>query len=255
MDVMRISQLAERTGVPASTLRFYEEEGLLAAGRTPAGYRIYGQDAVERLQFIKAAKHLGLPLKEIADLLAAWETGMCAQVKADLRPRITARLAKVAQHTAELRAVTDTLRYVLERLDALPDRACRCDSSCGFLTAPAEPKPAELMLSPGEDAIGRGSERWRTAPVACSLPHDEVAGRTAAWREVLDGATRADIPDGLWLTLPVSRASAVAGLAAAEQRCCPFLDFRLYLDGPVFHLEVRAPTGAADLLAGLFASA
>jgi MerR family transcriptional regulator, copper efflux regulator len=243
MDVMRISQLAERTGVPASTLRFYEEEGLLAAGRTPAGYRIYGQDAVERLQFIKAAKHLGLPLKEIADLLAAWETGMCAQVKADLRPRITARLAKVAQHTAELRAVTDTLRYVLERLDALPDRACRCDADCGFLTAPAEPKP------------GRGSERWRTAPVACSLPHDEVAGRTAAWREALDGTTRADISDGLWLTLPASRASAVAGLAAAEQRCCPFLDFRLYLDGPIFHLEVRAPTGAADLLAALFASA
>jgi DNA-binding transcriptional MerR regulator len=78
MDAMWISQLAERTGVSASTLRFYEKEGLLAAGRTSAGYRVYGQDAVERLAFIKTAKHLGLPLEEIADLLAAWEAGTCA---------------------------------------------------------------------------------------------------------------------------------------------------------------------------------
>jgi hypothetical protein len=47
-------------------------------------------------------------------------------------------------------------------------------------------------------------------------------------------------------------AAAVAGLAAAEQDCCPFLDFRLHLDGPVLHLEVRAPSDAADLLAALF---
>ncbi|WP_244318556.1 MerR family DNA-binding transcriptional regulator [Streptomyces brevispora] len=49
---MRISQLAERSGVPATTLRFYETAGLLPAERTPAGYRLYGQDAVDRLAFI-----------------------------------------------------------------------------------------------------------------------------------------------------------------------------------------------------------
>ncbi|MFD5036597.1 MerR family DNA-binding transcriptional regulator [Streptomyces sp. NPDC058377] len=45
---MRISQLAERSGVPATTLRFYAGAGLLPADRTPAGYRVYGEDAVER---------------------------------------------------------------------------------------------------------------------------------------------------------------------------------------------------------------
>lgn len=58
---MRISQLAERSGVPATTLRFYEGAGLLPADRTPAGYRSYDEDAVERLAFIGAAKRLGLP--------------------------------------------------------------------------------------------------------------------------------------------------------------------------------------------------
>jgi len=242
MDVMRISQLAERSGVPATTLRFYEDAGLLPAGRTPAGYRLYGEDAVERLRFISAAKHLGLPLEEIADLLTVWETGTCAQVKADLRPRVIARLDQAAQRAAELRAFTATLRGALEHLDALPDRAGRCDPGCGFPAAPATRKPA-----------GHDSERWRTAPVACSLPAEDLTGRAVAWQEALDGATRTPIPDGLRLTLPVGRAPAIAALAAAEQDCCPFLGFRLHLDGPVLHLEVRAPADAADLLTSLSA--
>ncbi|MGW7750765.1 MerR family DNA-binding transcriptional regulator [Streptomyces violaceusniger] len=47
MRTMRISQLAERSGVPATTLRFYESAGLLPADRTPHGYRSYREDAVE----------------------------------------------------------------------------------------------------------------------------------------------------------------------------------------------------------------
>src|SRR6478735_9410628 len=66
----RISQLAARSGVPATTLRFYEEAGLLPADRTPSGYRVYGEDAVERLAFISSAKLLGLALEEIRELLA-----------------------------------------------------------------------------------------------------------------------------------------------------------------------------------------
>lgn len=57
---------------------------------------------------------------------------------------------------------------------------------------------------------------------------------------------------GLRLTLPADRTVRIAGPAAAEQRCCPFFDFRLHLDGPVLHLEVRAPAEGRTLLAGLF---
>ncbi|MFB7031600.1 MULTISPECIES: MerR family transcriptional regulator [unclassified Streptomyces] len=120
---MRISQLAERSGVPATTLRFYEGAGLLPAERTPAGYRLYGEDALERLAFIGAAKHLGLPLEEIGELLEVWEAGACRDVKADLRPRIAARLAQAETRAAGLAAFTALLHAALEHLDTLPDRA------------------------------------------------------------------------------------------------------------------------------------
>jgi MerR family transcriptional regulator, copper efflux regulator len=253
MDMMRISQLAERSGVPASTLRFYEAEGLLPAARTMAGYRAYGDDAVERLGFIGAAKHLGLPLSEIRDLLEVWQAGSCAQVRADLRPRLTARLEQAEERTAELGAFSAMLRNALGHLDALPDRPGRCDPGCGFLTGtPPARGSGGHPPAPGPGAAGQHGGRSRPAPVACSLPAIEKADRAAGWRKVTSGATADQIPGGLRLTLPAGRAAAVAGLAAAEQDCCPFLDFRIHLDGPVLRLEVRAPAAAAGVLVGLF---
>ncbi|MFD4124451.1 MerR family transcriptional regulator [Streptomyces globisporus] len=298
MTSMRISQLAERSGVPATTLRFYESAGLLSADRTPAGYRMYGEDAVDRLAFIGAAKHLGLALEEIGELVGVWEAGACRDVKADLRPRISARLAEAEVRAAELAAFTASLRGALAHLEALPDRAGRCDPECGFL-APgvgarsvsgsvsaqaAAPGPgssvpgsapvsggapggqpvgvvlsprreADVALSPRREAAEQETERWRAAPVACSLSGDGLHERTARWREAVAGAARAAVPEGLRLTLPVDRVTRIAELAAAEQECCPFFDFRLHLDGPYLHLEVRAPADGGALLTDLFGSA
>ncbi|MFJ3582743.1 MerR family transcriptional regulator [Streptomyces sp. NPDC090127] len=251
---MRISQLAQRSGVPATTLRFYEGAGLLPAGRAPSGYRVYGEDAVERLAFIGAAKHLGLPLEEIGELLAVWEAGACRDVKADLRPRIAARLAEAEGRAAGLVAFTASLRTALSHVDALPDRAGRCDPECGFLPPP-DGRPVDVALAPGLRAAEEEAERWRTAPVACSLTGDGVTERIAQWRAAVAGAVRTAFPEGLRLTLPVDRTAKVAELAAAEQRCCPFFDFRLHLDGPRLHLEVRAPADGAGLLADLFGRA
>jgi len=250
--MMRISQLAARSGVPASTLRFYESAGLLPTARTAAGYRLYGEDAVERLGLISTGKRLGLPLDEIGDLLAVWETGTCAQVKADLRPRITARLAQAAERAAEIEALADALRGALKHVEALPDRTGRCGPACGFPATASPPPGAAAGPAPSREAADGEGQRWRTAPIACSLAAGDVPSRAAAWREAISGATAAGIPGGMRLTVPASRAAAVAGLAAAEQDCCPFLDFRLHLDGPVLHLEVRAPGDAADMLAALF---
>ncbi|WP_247706368.1 hypothetical protein [Streptomyces liliiviolaceus] len=63
------------------------------------------------------------------------------------------------------------------------------------------------------------------------------------------------MPDGLRLTLPVERTSRIAELAAAEQQCCAFFDFRLHLDGPQLHLEVRASAEGTGLLNDLFGTA
>jgi len=237
---MRISQLAERSGVPATTLRFYESAGLISAERTPSGYRLFGQETVRRLAFIAAAKHLGLPLREIADLLAVWQTGACAEVKADLRPRIAARLAEAERRGAELAAFAASLRSASAHLDALPDRVTPCDPECGFLSHATVPE--------------RQTERWRDAAVACSLTGEGITERVAQWRSALAGARRKEIPDGLRLTVPAERFLALAELASAEQQCCPFFGFRFRLDGPVLDFEVRAPAEAADLLADVFAA-
>ncbi|GAA4756282.1 hypothetical protein GCM10023328_45020 [Modestobacter marinus] len=63
------------SGAPATTLRSYEREGLLPADRTAVGYRDYGPPAVDRLALIGTAKHPGLPLAEIRQLLQVWEGG------------------------------------------------------------------------------------------------------------------------------------------------------------------------------------
>ena len=253
MSAMRISQLAERSGVPATTLRFYESAGLLPAERTPSGYRVYGQDAIERLAFIGAAKHLGLPLDEISELLGVWQSGACAQVKADLRPRIAVRLAEAEARGAELAAFTASLRAALQHLDALPERTRRCDPLCGFLTyRPPTARRVDVELPPIRPAE---PQRWRSASITCALDPDELRERAEQWREATAGATRTAIDKGVGLTLPVERTAALATLAAAERHCCPFFDFRLHLDGPVVHLEATAPADAADLLDHLFVSA
>jgi DNA-binding transcriptional MerR regulator len=60
-------ELAERAGVGFDSLRYYEERGILPPPkRSPANYRLYGEDAVERLAFVKRAKRCGFTLKEIA---------------------------------------------------------------------------------------------------------------------------------------------------------------------------------------------
>jgi DNA-binding transcriptional MerR regulator len=117
MSTYRISQLAQRTGVSASTLRFYEGSGLLPAERTPSGYRVYDDTAVDRLAFISSAKMMGLALSEISDLLPVWQSGVCASVRSHLAPLIDARISETDRRLAELSAVAEDLRAAVSGPD------------------------------------------------------------------------------------------------------------------------------------------
>lgn len=65
-----IGRVARMAGVSADTLRYYESEGLLApASKTAAGYRLYDNEAVRRVRFIKHAQHCGFTLSDIKELL------------------------------------------------------------------------------------------------------------------------------------------------------------------------------------------
>lgn len=74
---MLIGELARRTGVNPKTIRYYEEVGVLPpARRAPSRYRQYGDEDVERLEFIRNAKALGVTLEEIKELLAFRDRGV-----------------------------------------------------------------------------------------------------------------------------------------------------------------------------------
>lgn len=140
---------------PASTARTMSahrlggsQAGLLPAERTTGGYRVYDEAAIERLGFISSAKHLGLPLEEIAELLGVWASGACRDVKADLRPRVMARIADAQERAAELAAFTAVLHRALEHLDALPDRLDRCDPQCAFLAQDVQEPPLRRRSLP-----------------------------------------------------------------------------------------------------------
>ena len=90
-DTMKIGELARVTGLTVKSIRYYELLRLLAeAPRTESGYRIYSQDAVQRLLFIKKAKRLGLSLDEIKDILELYENQQapCVHVLALLDRKI-----------------------------------------------------------------------------------------------------------------------------------------------------------------------
>lgn len=74
MAQQTIGQLAKRIGVRTSTLRYYEEQGLLTpAGRTESGYRLYDEQAEQTLYFIQRAQRLGFSLADIGTLLEGWQ--------------------------------------------------------------------------------------------------------------------------------------------------------------------------------------
>lgn len=65
-ELFTIGQAAQAVGVPATTLRYYEREGVLGpAVRSRAGYRLYDTAAVERLEFVRSAQAVGFTLDDI----------------------------------------------------------------------------------------------------------------------------------------------------------------------------------------------
>ncbi|MBT2531106.1 MerR family transcriptional regulator [Arthrobacter sp. ISL-48] len=121
MKTLRISEVAARTGVPATTLRYYEDIGLIGpAVRSANGYRTYDERDLERLAVITRAKKLDISLEDVRDLVAAWESDECGTVQHRLSGIVATRLRETRESIAELTGLADQLEQARARLTGKP---------------------------------------------------------------------------------------------------------------------------------------
>ncbi len=141
MSGMTVSKLARKVGASPDTVRYYERLGLLPdTARTAAGYRLFGDQDVERMRFIQSAQRLGFSLAEIAELLGIREHGLCPCGRA--RDRLAAKLDEIDARLAELRALRGTVQTVLDSAEE-PGRCWSCP-----------PQILQITTRPQEDHHG-----------------------------------------------------------------------------------------------------
>ena len=108
MDELTIGDVSKRAHVHIETLRYYERQGLVPRPRrSGANYRLYAQDTVRRVRFIKSAQELGFSLKEIRELLSLRATPQtrCWEVRERAEAKIKAIEAKLASLQAMKQAL------------------------------------------------------------------------------------------------------------------------------------------------------
>lgn len=107
---LSISEVAERTGLTAHTLRYYEREGILpdAVQRTLSGHRVYSQDDVEWLAICKSLRASRMPLAEIRDYVVLVKRGAGNEEE---------RLALLRRHQESLTAQIDQLRVCFDWIE------------------------------------------------------------------------------------------------------------------------------------------
>jgi DNA-binding transcriptional MerR regulator len=120
---MLIGEVAERSGLSTKTLRYYEDIGLIEPpDRSPAGYRDFDEDIIDRLVFIRSAQAVALTLGEIRSIVALRDDGdaPCGHVLELLR----ARADEIGKTIRELRSLQRDLQALVVRADALDPSDC-----------------------------------------------------------------------------------------------------------------------------------
>jgi Cu(I)-responsive transcriptional regulator len=118
---MNIGDVAERSGLPPKTIRYYEDIGLIRPARGANGYRDFGKADLHKLAFLGRARSLGFTIEECRGLLALYEDR--ERASADVKRLAAGHLQQVERKIEELRAMRDTLAELVERChgDARPD--------------------------------------------------------------------------------------------------------------------------------------
>lgn len=146
---MRIGELAKRTGMSTSAIRYYEDSGLLPAGKRGLNrYRDYDQQAIERLQFIQLSQRLGFSLDALRSLFDRPADELPhEQILAGLERRlteITQLRAELAEQERELRRLAQACRDSWARGECVETSSLSAGK--GSKRAPVKRKPSASLV-------------------------------------------------------------------------------------------------------------
>ncbi|MCW7550439.1 Zn(2+)-responsive transcriptional regulator [Photorhabdus sp. P32] len=108
----RIGQLAKLANVTPDTVRFYEKQGMMEhQNRTEGGYRLYTEQDLQRLRFIRYAKQLGFTLEAITELLSI-RVDPAHHTCEESKQIVDSRLMEVEEKLLEMRKMRDSLKML-----------------------------------------------------------------------------------------------------------------------------------------------
>ncbi|HEY4191086.1 MAG TPA: Cu(I)-responsive transcriptional regulator [Mesorhizobium sp.] len=118
---MNVGDAARRAGLPAKTIRYYEEIGLIQPARAGNGYRSYSGQDIHRLAFLKRARTLGFSIDDCRQLMALYQDR--SRASADVRQIAAAHVATIEEKLRELQAMRATLQELVHAChgDERPD--------------------------------------------------------------------------------------------------------------------------------------
>ncbi|MFF3493291.1 MerR family transcriptional regulator [Streptomyces sp. NPDC002795] len=105
-QLIRIGEVARAAGVSVRAVRYYEQQGLLTAERSPSGQRLYRRDAVTLVRFFQQMYAAGLTSRRIAELLPCWDSG---HTDAEQRTMLHAERDRIQTKVDDLQAALDRL--------------------------------------------------------------------------------------------------------------------------------------------------
>ena len=119
--MMNIGEAAEKTGLPAKTIRYYEDIGLIRPSRGENGYRDYCEQDLHRLRFLQRARSLGFSVEECRQLLSLYADRNRAS--SEVKAMANQHLKRIENKIAELEGLRKTLKHLVRRCrgDHRPD--------------------------------------------------------------------------------------------------------------------------------------
>ena len=109
---MNISEVAQRSGLPTKTIRYYEEIGLISPTRTGNGYRDFSENDAHRLAFLGRARALGFGIENCRALLALYDDD--ARESAEVKEIAETHLSEIEQKIIDLQEMQTTLRHLVQ---------------------------------------------------------------------------------------------------------------------------------------------